>query len=85
MYMTFLLFASVLNSALISQCNTSSGVISGAVFYDVDFDGVNSGSDTNLSNVLVSAYDVNGIKVAEGLSTTSGYSLSGLILSLIHI
>jgi uncharacterized repeat protein (TIGR01451 family) len=56
-----------------SQCNTTSGIIEGYSFNDKDVNGIKSTSDLAMTNVIVKAFDNNGVKVAEAVSDANGY------------
>ena len=56
-----------------SQCNTTSGIIEGYSFNDKDVNGIKSIAALPLANIIVRAFDNNGVKVAEAVTDVNGY------------
>lgn len=65
--------------SLNAQCDVYSGSIQGTIFQDLDFNGLKSGNDNGLSNVLIKAFSANGDLADQAMSDYFGnYTLEQL-------
>ncbi len=75
----FFLFVAALSQSAWGQCTPQNNSISGNIFEDKLNDGIFQDADVGLSNVLVTAYDVDGNSAGSSVSDVNGiYSIGNL-------
>ena len=74
-----ILFTLLTSITTIAQCDPVDGSVAGTAFIDSESDGTMSASETRVSNVMVTAYDKDGISLGFAMTDDSGhYTITNL-------